>query len=228
MEGRRLAGAAARRRGDARRGAAGRSATSTPRCCSSGRSCCRTATGDHGRARGRARGGRGRGEREGDDGRGDGLRRPRRGRGGARGGHPHAAGTGRDGVASPAMDAIDKDRMLEFRGDDLERRRGREDRQGRRDVPRRRLRRARVGARPHRAVRVQADVRAAPRRDRGGRRAARAAHEEAGRRRAALRPAGQLTKDQESELYRHYGVERDDRDTDGDEAAEAPAATEPP
>jgi hypothetical protein len=32
-------------------------------------------------------------------------------------------------------------------------------------------------------------------------------------------PAGQLTKDQESELYRHYGVERDDRDTDGDEAA---------
>jgi len=30
-------------------------------------------------------------------------------------------------------------------------------------------------------------------------------------------PSGQLTKDQESELYRHYGVERDDRET-GDAA----------
>ncbi len=34
-------------------------------------------------------------------------------------------------------------------------------------------------------------------------------------------PSGQLTKDQESELYRHYGVERDDRETgdasDGEE-----------
>ena len=31
-------------------------------------------------------------------------------------------------------------------------------------------------------------------------------------------PSGQLTKDQESELYRHYGVERDDRET-GDASA---------
>ena len=35
-------------------------------------------------------------------------------------------------------------------------------------------------------------------------------------------PTGQLTKDQESELYRHYGIDREDRDTGaGDDAPDA-------
>ena len=33
-------------------------------------------------------------------------------------------------------------------------------------------------------------------------------------------PSGQLTKDQESALYRHYGVEREDRETGGAAAGE--------
>lgn len=40
-------------------------------------------------------------------------------------------------------------------------------------------------------------------------------------------PSGQLTKDQESELYRHYGIGREDRDTDTEDAA-PDAAGEPP
>ena len=122
------------------------------------------------------------------------------------------------------MATIQKDRILQFRGEDLYDRDGDKIGSHRGDLPRRGDQRARVGARPHRPVRHEADVRA-----RCATRAERDDNLSVPFEKSTVKDApgieanGQLSQREEAELYRHYGLEYSETRSDSGLAEGGPA-----